>query len=194
MNFGLLFFQFLPLFLYTTIAYWKGFKAGILAAMGAAILMLGYNYLMLGEIDNFSIGECGLILFMGIISLKMNNERYFKFQPTVLAVIFCTVLLYFESKGTPLLVRYVPHIEKLITGPDMTLEMKKILAEMHTPNYTKMLAKLSKVLIFLIGAHGLLMAYAAIRLSTPKWFMLRLSIYPALVVAVVFVGASTLAF
>ncbi len=193
MNFGLLFFQFLPLLLYIAVDYWKGFKAGIIAAICAAVVLLVFNYANTGDIDQFSLGECALILFMGVLSLKMNNEKFFKFQPTVLAAVLCSVFLYFEMKGTPLLVRYIPHIEKLLTTPNMSPEVKGLIDQMHTPQYLKVMARLSKAMVLVIGGHGLLMAYAALRLSTPKWFLLRLTIYPALFVATIFVGATTLA-
>lgn len=190
MNLGLVFFQFLPLLLYIGFEYWKGFRAGILAAIAGSIVMVSYDYFTTGAVDSFSIGECGLILFLGIVSLRMNNERYFKFQPTVLALIFAIVFIYFELKGTPLLVRYIPQIEKLFVGQEHSPEIEAFLANLHSADSRLMLARLSRFMIAVFLGHGLVMAYAALRLSTPKWFMWRLAIYPAVVVATMIVAAS----
>lgn len=192
MNFGLVFFQFLPLLLYIAFEYWKGFRAGIFAAILGAIGLVAFNYFRFGTVDQFSLGECGLILLMGVISLKMNNERFFKFQPTVLAGCIVIVFVAFEIKGTPLLVRYVPQMERLFDAENQSPEVKAMIAQMHTPEYTKLLAKLSRACIFLFLGHGLLMAYAAMFLSTPKWFFWRMMIYPGLFLTVIIVGLGSL--
>lgn len=191
MNMGLLFFQFMPLLLYIGFEYWKGFKAGIIAAILGSLALLAFDYFSTGAVDSFSMGECVLILLLGIVSLKMNNERFFKFQPTVVAAFIAIVFLYFEFQQTPLLVRYIPQIERLFAGQEHSPEIQAMIDGMHTAQYEAVMAALSRVLIFLFVAHGLLMAYAALYLSTSRWFFCRLLIYPAFLVATMIVGAST---
>ncbi|RZA22062.1 MAG: hypothetical protein EOP10_15940 [Proteobacteria bacterium] len=188
MNLGLIFFQFLPLLLYIGFEYWKGFKAGIIAAIVGSVFMIGYSYAATGTVDTFSIGECGLIVLLGFISLKMDNERYFKFQPTVLAACFVLVFVYFEFKGTPILVRYIPQMEKLFNAKDASPEVQIMIQKFHDPHYLHTMAKLSFAMIFVFIAHGLVMAYAALRLTTAQWFMWRMAIYPALLIVTMVVG------
>lgn len=201
MNFGLVFFQFLPLLLYIGIDYWKGFKPGIIAAIAAAVFMCSFEYLTSGTVDQFSLGESFLIVLLGIISLKMNNDRFFKYQPTVLAFIFAGIFTYFELKHEPLVVRYVPHMEKMFLGADQgkslsahanpqkanpseqSAEVKEFLANIHSEKTQRSFAILSRLLIGVFIAHGLIMAYAARHWSTPKWFAWRLAIYPGVAVA-----------
>ena len=188
MNFGLIFFQFLPLLLYIIVDYWKGFKAGIIAAIVAAGFMLVWDYATTGVIDQFSLGESFLIVVLGIISLKMNNERFFKFQPTVIAVVMAGVFGYFELIHEPLMVRYIPQLEKLMVGNGPpTGEVKVILDNLHSPAMQHIFARLSRVLILVFLGHGIVMAYAALFWSTPRWFLWRLAIYPAVLMATAFV-------
>lgn len=201
MNFGLIFFQFLPLLLYIGIDYWKGFKAGIIAAIVTSLFMCSFEYLSSGTIDQFSLGESFLIVFLGIVSLKMNNDRFFKYQPTVLALIFASIFAYFELIHEPLIVRYVPHMEKIFLGDPVKAlaahahahgpsgaaapspEIRNFLDNLHSERTQRSFAILSRLLVFVFIGHGLIMAYAAQYCSTPKWFAWRLAIYPAVIVA-----------
>lgn len=192
MNLGLVFFQFLPLFLYLGFSYWKGFRAGIIAAIVGAVLLCGFNYLRFGDIDGFALGEALLIVLMGMISLQMKSDRLFKMQPTVLAALFVSVLLYFEFKGTPLLVRYIPQVERLLDANSADPNVQEALARMHTADYQLILAKLSRAMIFLFLIHGLIMAYAALHLSTAKWFFWRMMIYPGMLLTFLIVAARSM--
>jgi len=184
MNFGLLFCQFLPLFLYIAIDYWKGFKAGIFAAIAASLFTIGWSYVTTGTVDEFSAGESILIVVLGIISLKMNNDRFFKFQPTVLALAFAAIFIVFEIKGEPLFVRYIPQMEKLFASTEAPTGQTRIfLDNLHSPETQATFARLSRIMIFVLLGHGVIMAWAALHWSTPKWFAWRLAIYPAVVVA-----------
>lgn len=190
MNLSVLFFQFAPLIVYLLVDYWKGFRAGIYAAIVCSAFMIGYDYFLTGEVDSFVLGESFLIVLLGTISLKMNNDRYFKFQPTVVAWVFAAVFAYFQLFDQPLLQHFTPHLEKIFMsarahpevaadGPQSQLS-QEMLARLHDPKTQENFARLSMGSIWLFLGHGLIMAYAALRLSTRAWFGWRLAIYPAL--------------
>jgi intracellular septation protein A len=189
MNLGLIFFQFLPLAFYIGFEHWKGFRAGIIAAIAGSVLMVAYSYATAGIVDSFSVGECVLIVVLGAVSLKMENERYFKFQPTVLAFCFALIFIAFEVRGTPILVRYIPQIERLVDAQDRSPEVLELITRLHDAHFIETMAKLSFAMIFVFIAHGLVMAYAALRLTTAQWFLWRLAIYPALLVVTLVIGA-----
>lgn len=190
MNFGVLFFQFAPLIVYLLVDYWKGFRAGIYAAIISCVFVVLYDYSLTGEVDSFVLGECGLIVVLGLISLRMNNDRYFKFQPTVVAWVFAALFAYFQAFDQPLLQRFTPHLEKIFlaarTAPEMATDdtqsalKQEMLAKLRDPRTQEQFARLSFGSIWLFLGHGLVMAYAALRLSTRAWFAWRLAIYPGL--------------
>lgn len=191
MNVGLIFFQILPALLFILFRYWRGFKSGIIAAMAGAILMVGYCYFAKGNVDYFTLGEAGLILIFGAVSLWMGNERFFKFQPTVSAGILVLLFTYFEVRGTPFLVEYIPRMQEMFDAEDPSPRTQAMLAQMETPLYRKTMANLSFGLIGLFLIHGLAMTYAALYLSTSQWFAWRLSIYPGFVLLMIIVGVVT---
>lgn len=192
MNIPLLIMEFLPLVIYIAVDAWKGFRAGIIAAMICTALMVCYEYFMFGEFDKFIAGEGLMIVGLGYVSLKMNNDKYFKFQPTVLAVIFAGVFAWFQIFDQPLMLHFIPHMEKLLEGNPSEFralnfagEGNEALQLLHSTYFQKILGRISGHLIWLFLAHGLIMTYAALRLSTAGWFAWRLAIYPGLFVLVV---------
>lgn len=196
MNASLVIMEFLPLIVYIGVDAWKGFRAGIIAAMICTLVMLGYDYVLFKELDKFILGEGIMILVLGAISLKMNNDRYFKFQPTVLALVFAGVFAWFQFFDKPLMLHFVPHMEKLFQSQPTELraldgtqapstEASPMLEMLHSEHFEKVLSRLSGHMIWLFIAHGLIMTYAAIRLKTAGWFAWRLAIYPALFILVV---------
>jgi hypothetical protein len=196
MNASLVIMEFLPLIVYIGVDAWKGFRAGIIAAMICTLAMLAYHFILFNELDKFILGEGIMILVLGAISLKMNNDRYFKFQPTVLALVFAGVFAWFQLFDQPLMLHFVPHMEKLFQSPPTELraldgaqlpsaEASPMLEMLHSEQFKKVLSRMSGHMIWLFIAHGLIMSYAAIRLKTAGWFAWRLAIYPALFVLVV---------
>jgi intracellular septation protein A len=196
MNASLVIMEFLPLIVYFGVDAWKGFRAGIIAAMVCTLIMVGYDFLMFGELDKFILGEGAMILGLGAISLKMNNDRYFKFQPSVLALVFAGVFAWFQFFDKPLMLHFIPHMEKILhseptelraldSHPLETPEVSPMLETLRSEHFNKVLGRISGHMIWLFIAHGLIMVYAAIRLKTAGWFAWRLAIYPALLVLVV---------
>jgi hypothetical protein len=196
MNASLVIMEFLPLIVYIGVDAWKGFRAGIVTAMICTLVMVGFDYFMFGELDKFILGEGLMILVLGTISLKMNNDRYFKFQPTVLAMVFAGVFAWFQVFDQPLMLHFIPHMEKIFQTNPMEMRaldtanisedaVSPMLEMLHSEHYKKVLGRLSGQMIWLFLAHGLIMIYAAIRLKTAGWFAWRLAIYPALFILVV---------
>lgn len=196
MNVSLMIMEFLPLIVYIGVDAWKGFRAGIIAAIVCTLVMVVYTYLMFGEIDKFVLGEGLMIIVLGGISLKMNNDRYFKFQPTVLAAVFAGVFAWFQAFDQPLMLHFVPHMEKLLQSTPTEMramdgEQPPVVVEsetmqmLHSDHFKTVMGRLSGHMIWLFLAHGLIMIYAAVRLRTAGWFAWRLAIYPALFILVV---------
>lgn len=188
MNLGLIFFQFLPLILFAIATHYKGLKAGVFGAVLGVLILFAYDHITTGKVDTLTIVEGGLILFLGGVSVALNNEKYFKFQPTIVAVLIVIVFVYYEIKGTPFFISYIPHMERYFQVENPSEFSKQALANLHSDVYRILAEKLSRVVPFVIALHGALMAYAALRLKLSHWLLLRLTIYPALLAAVVIVG------
>ncbi len=194
MNAQLFLYGFAPLLVYILIDYWKGFRAGVIAAIVTSLMICVVDYVYLGELDYFVIGETALIVLLGYVSLKMNQDRYFKFQPVVVAAIFTVIFAYFQLFDKPLFLRYLPRMEQLMVatagGNPEAPEIAPMLEMLHQPAIIEMFGKLSGACIGLFFLHGLIMAYAALRLSTGAWFAWRLAIYPGLLLLVIYYRAT----
>ncbi len=190
MNAQLFLYGFAPLLVYILVDYWKGFRAGVIAAIVVSLVVLVMDYIQTGSIDYFVVGETSLIVGLGYVSLKMNQDKYFKFQPAVVAAVFAMVFAYFQLFDQPLMVRYVPRIEQLIlatSGGDLNNpEIAQMLEMLRDPSVVEMFGRLSGACIGLFLVHGLIMVYAALRLSTGAWFAWRLAIYPGLMGLVIY--------
>jgi hypothetical protein len=181
----LLIYGFAPLLVYILVDYWKGFRAGVLAAIVVSLFVLTFDYIQTRSFDFFVVGETSLIVALGYVSLKMNKDRYFKFQPAVVGAIFSAIFAYFQFFDKPLLVLYIPRIEQfLLAGTQAQpadAEVVRMLELLKEPAIVDMFGRMSGACILLFLAHSMLMVYAALRCSTGAWFAWRLAIYPALI-------------
>ena len=157
----------LPLFAYVLIEMKYGFKAGMAAAGALSVVFLAWIYMKAGEIDGMTLFEVAMVLGLASVSYFMNSDKYFKFQPVVVAYVTAIILAYFEFTGTPLLVEMIPTMKKLFPQMGYQLETMKPL-----------LAMVSGHLIFVFLLQGTLVAVAAMKKSTMYWMWARLSIYP----------------
>jgi intracellular septation protein A len=166
----------LPLVLYVVIDWKYGLTAGIYAAIAGVIVLGIWYYLKFGMIDELLVVEGILIVGMGLVTVRMKDSKFFKFQPVVMGTILTFYMIYCQLFAEPLFVRYAPMIGKMLP------EKAELFA---SPSYLAFLAVLSRDLIFLLAAHTMIMVYAALKLSNIKWMLLRTAIYPALLVFMV---------
>ena len=160
----------LPLFAYVLIDMKYGFKSGMVAAVVTSVVFLAWIYMKAGEIDGMTLFEVALIFGLASVSYFMNSDKYFKFQPVVVAYVTAIILAYFEFSGTPFLIEMIPTMKKLVPQMGYQLETKKPL-----------LAMFSWHLIFVFLLQGTLVAVAAMTKSTIYWMWARLSIYPLMI-------------
>jgi intracellular septation protein A len=169
MNMSFLFFSFLPILAYLVCDAIWGLNIGIIAAMVASFIFLGYEYYVFGELSEIAILEVGLITTCGFVSLALKNRKYFKIQPAIIQLILMLVLLWYQIFDQPLLLKMIPKLIKI------SPELGHLLQD---PETLIMLQKLSIAFILLLFFHSLLIVWSAIRFNNLGWFLSRLSIYP----------------
>ena len=74
---------------------------------------------------------------MGFISVKKDNPLFFKLQPLITGLVLALVIAYFQFFDTPLGVKYLPKMKKLV-DPEMAsmLDDPKFLLIMSKLNLT----------------------------------------------------------
>ena len=173
MNLEMLILALVPPVLFVFVEMKAGQKAGIITALVAAIVLFVYWYIRTGTIDETLLVEAGLMLLLGGLSLKLKDSRFFKFQPTIVAVIFFAYFAFFQIQGDPVLGRLMRMMEP-IAGEQLTQIMR-------LPNYESCISSSSLWTMFALLGHGLLVAWGAIKLGSIGWLMTRLALYPILI-------------
>ena len=173
MNSGILIFGLLPLIIYVTVEFKWGMKAGVQAAIISCVALIFIHYFLYGVWDEFLLGETSLIVVLGLITIKMQDPKYFKFQPVVVGSCFLLVLAWFQFFDEPLMVKMIPKM--VLMAPDLK-------AQMDNPIFIKQLSNISGQMIGVLLLHVIFVGFAAIKKSNFYWLMARLAIYPAVII------------
>ncbi len=167
----------LPLIAFVIADTFGGLKWGVLSAIAFAVLAFIANIWLMGSLEPTSIIEPALILALGLIALKLNDARWFKFQPVIVNAAIAILLSYYQIFDRPFLVKYFPLMKASVPPENQAL--------FENPLILPAMANISLHCIFLLIAHGLLVAWAAARKSDWVWIGMRLAIYPLLLAIMV---------
>jgi intracellular septation protein len=155
----------LPLLVFAIVDIFAGMRTAIIAAILFALIEAGWSWYQFGEIDSVTWISLGLILLMGLISIRMQDARLFKFQPVVMALVLALALAWFEWQGNPLLVQMMPKVAALMPPEQQAL--------LNDEGILKSMARMDLLMIPAFIAHAALVAWAAIRRSTIFWLIAR---------------------
>ena len=169
MNSFLLVVGIVPLVLFVAVSFFGTYKQGIWTAMGSGVLALIAFVAYTGEFDETLFAEVVLIIALGLISLKLKNPLFFKFQPVVTALVMALFLAWFQIYDRP----YFEIAFERFGSADPRFE--QLLA---MPLFKERISSISHQLIWLLLFHGALVGLSAIKLKDLGWLMTRLAIYP----------------
>jgi intracellular septation protein A len=155
----------LPLIIFAIVDIFAGMRTAIIAAIIVSVIEAVWSWYSFGEVHSTTWLSLGLILVMGLISIRMRSDRLFKFQPVVMAVVFASVLAWFQWKGNPFMIQLMPRAAALLPEAQR--------AQMSDPRFIEIMARLDLLLIPTFLAHGLLVAWAATHKSTVFWLVAR---------------------
>ena len=169
----------LPIIAFAIADATAGLKTGVVLAIVLSIALCLANWLILGAFEPISLIEPVFFIVLGLISLRVKNSIYFKFQPVVVNVLSALLLAGFQIAGQPFLVRWAPAMDKL-----MPTEKQGILT---SPAILEKLSLISHALIYVFLIHGAWVAWVALKKSNWAWVAVRLAGYPLLLGTVVLV-------
>lgn len=176
MNWSLLLMTLVPLVIFVIVDLKANTRVAIISAIASALFFLILSYFMFGEIDEIGIIEVALLVLLGLISVKIGNSKFFKFQPVVVGVLVAGFFAYCQIFSTPLLWRLIPFMTKL--QPEM--------AEAYEhPAFRETLSRASLYMIFVFFIHAGAVAWAAMRSSNVVWIVLRAAIYPIVILTAI---------
>lgn len=83
---------FIPLIIFIVADEIWGTKIGLIVAVAVGILSLAYFWVKDRKFDKFILFDTLLIVALGIISILLDNEVFFKLKPALIGVLVCAIL------------------------------------------------------------------------------------------------------
>src|SRR3972149_2109166 len=144
----------IPLFVFILAEELWGLKTGLMVAVVFGIAEFIYTYLKSRKIETFILIDILLLVIMGVISIILENDLFFKFKPALIEFILAVI------------------IGLSVFGPkNIIFSMSKRYIKGLPANGAVMgqMNKSLRVLFFIIIAHIALIIYAAYFLSDEMW-------------------------
>ncbi len=131
-----------------------GTEIGLVVAVGVGITEFGYQYLRYRQIEKFVLFDTGLIVFLGLISISLHDDIYFKLKPAFIESILLILLGIHAFSKKPIL---------LMLG-------RRYLKDMQiNPVQEKQIQKMSRLLFIVVFIHVGLVTYSAYFMSKEAW-------------------------
>ena len=145
---------FLPLIVFIVADSIWGTRIGLVVAVGAGIVELTYSYLKEKTLDRFVLFDIGLIVLLGLVSILLDNDIFFKLKPALIELLFCAVLgLSVYSRFNIIMLMSKRYMKGMTLSPAQVSELGRSL----------------KVLFYLFIGHTGLIVYSAFYLSRAAW-------------------------
>lgn len=145
---------FFPILVFIFADLFFGLTVGLIAAMVMGIAQFLITYLREKRTDFFILFDVGLIIGLGIISLLLQNDIFFKLKPGLVELILAILLAFNGFSGSRLLIK--------MTGrymPDMEFSEAQI-SQMRI---------MMRRMFYVIMVHTILIFYSAFFMSTEAW-------------------------
>jgi isopentenyldiphosphate isomerase/intracellular septation protein A len=144
----------LPLFIFILADEIWGTKVGLYVALATGISELIFYYIRDRKIDRFVLVDTGLLLVLGIISIALDNDIFFKIKPALIEFILLTVIA-FSLWGPRNLI--------------MTMS-QRYLGEMQlNADQEKAMRINMKAMFWITAVHIILVLYSAKYMSDEAW-------------------------
>jgi isopentenyldiphosphate isomerase/intracellular septation protein A len=144
-----------PILIFVVIDEFLGTKAGILAALIFGAIQLIYYKIKEGRVEKFVLIDTLLIIIMGLTSILLNNDHFFKLKPVIIETILLAIL------GVSAFSKY----NYLLS---MTQRMASNSIDLKGDQINQMQIQL-RILFFIVLFHSILSVYATYYLSTQLW-------------------------
>src|SRR3989339_998956 len=174
MDVSLLWIGVLPVVIFVILDAFTNKKAAILSAIAFAVAESVFSLIKFGAIDELTVLSLVLVVFFGFLSIKKNNDLYFKLQGPILNVFFAVVLFFFYWILHKPLFNFM--LEKYFGDFMVMFDQRGISREA----VMRLMNGLSRDLGYWLLFHSLITAFAALRLSKWWWFFFRVPFFYAM--------------
>jgi intracellular septation protein len=156
-------------------------KNAIYSAIALAVAELLFTIIKFHTIDELTVFSVLLVIVFGGISIKKNNDLFFKLQPAFLGLFFALSFFFFYYVLDKPIFNFM--MEKYFNN-NVEMFLKGRIPREY---FMRLLNVLSRDLGWWILGHAALTAYAAVKLSKWWWFFIRVpAFYIILIIAMMF--------
>ncbi|MFN8255093.1 MAG: NUDIX domain-containing protein [Bacteroidales bacterium] len=145
---------FLPLIVFILVDSFLGTLAGILFAIGFGIIEMAFIFLREKRFDKFIIGDTLLLVVLGLLSIYLENDIFFKLKPALIELIFCLLIGVSVFSPANLLLNMS---KRYMTGIEMNDQMVK--------SFNRSLG----ILFWMFLLHVISIVYSAYFMSKEAW-------------------------
>ena len=165
MNLTALLFGIVPLVVFVIVDSFSGLRTALITAIVLALLETGLSLYLFGEIDGVTAVSLVLVIGMAAVSYYTESSIYFKVQPAILSLLFGVTFLVTYWMEQPILYTMAMKYKEQLP-PMMGLQLS-------LPLMQKMLQVVTHFAGYAMLAHGLLVGWAAVKLSNWWWITIR---------------------
>lgn len=144
----------LPLFVFIAADEIWGTEIGLIVAVVFGVLQLAYIYIKEKRFDKFVLFDTALIVALGLVSILLENDIFFKLKPALIGLILIAILGISAFSPLNIMAKMSGRYMKGMEFNDLQL---------------KQLTRSLKILFFIFTAHTFLVFYAAFYMTNEAW-------------------------
>lgn len=171
MDITMLWIGIVPIIVFVILDSFSSKRVAIGAAIAFACLEMVFTLVKFGTIDELTIFSVVLVAVFGWLSIKKNNDLFFKLQAAVLNFFFALALFFFYYVLDKPMFTFM--LQKYFSS-QMVLFQQKGIPEEYV---FRLMDALSRDLGFWLLFHSFITAYAALRMSKWWWFFFRVPFF-----------------
>lgn len=145
---------FLPLLVFIVADEFLGLTAGLAVAIVFGIGEAFFIYFREKRIDRFILFDTGLIVVLGLVSILLQNDIFFKLKPGLIELILVVLLGVTAFSNNPILIRMTGRYMKGVEFSDEQIQQMR---------------RMMRRMFFLFTAHTILIFYSAYFMSKEAW-------------------------
>jgi len=149
----------LPLFVFMIADEIWGTKTGLYVAVVFGVAELILTRIKDGKYDLFIIFDTAFLVILGLISIYLENDIFFKLKPALMELILCVILAVSVYSPANLILamsqRYMKNVEITLNEAGMDA-MRRML----------------KIILLILAFHTLLTIYSAFYMSNEAWLFI----------------------
>ncbi len=149
----------LPLFVFIIADEIWGTRIGLYVAVIFGVTELILTRIKDGNYDRFIIFDTGFLVILGLISILLENDIFFKLKPALMELILCVILAVSAFSPANLVLamsqRYMKNME-------ITLNEAGI----------KAMTRMLKIILLILSLHTILTVYSAFYMSNEAWLFI----------------------